>query len=228
MLLLSTKGTGPKPFFVLDIDSTLVSTHQRNQAILNKFIAQFGETWADDCAQIQRAQCQFGDYGYMTSLQRVGFSPRSDKVLPALRRFWEEKFFSNEYLHHDLPIEGATEWVHLLKKEQHDFVYLTARHKKTMWDGTLKTMASMGFPIDDGILFLKESLEDSDELYKTKTLTQLRERITSPEIWFVDNEPVVLHSILKDHPDVRLVWYESCHSGKMQPPQEAMVIQSFF
>lgn len=219
--------TDSDQFFVLDIDSTLVSTHQRNQAILFEFAHTYSKKFPEDSVSLLQAQCRQGDYGYLASLARIGFQPQHPETMTSLRTFWEKKFFSNDYLHHDMPFAGAVEWVHQLKQKGLKYIFLTARHKKTMWEGTLTTMASMGFPISAEILFLKEDLAESDELYKTKLMARLRHSLNHQEIWFLDNEPVVLHSIRKDHPDIRLAWFDSCHSGKMQPPPEAAVIRTF-
>ena len=43
----------------------------------------------------------------------------------------------------------------------------------------------------------------------------------------IDNEPVVLNRIRKDHPNVQLIFFESTHSGKEEPPADIITINEF-
>ena len=225
--LATLKNPQPDHFFILDIDSTLLTTHQRNQAILDQFIMDNKEHFQEDCNNLAKAQCQLGDYGYHSALERIDFKEVNSGSLQALQDFWNTFFFSNDYLHNDVPTPGAVEWVQSLNNKNISFIYLTARHKETMWDGTLSSLQKMGFPISENNLFLKEDLSDSDDGYKSKTLEKILKQESDKEIIFVDNEPVVLNRVLKDFPSIRLVWFESTHSGKMEPPQEALRIDNF-
>ncbi len=214
-------------FFILDIDSTLVTTHQRNQAILEDWIKAKRKQFSDDCSQLETAKCQFGDYGLVHALQRVEFKELNPGSKNDLENFWRTHFFSNKYLHSDVPVRGAVDWIQTLEELGVDFVYLTARHKPTMWEGTLSSLDAMGFPIDESLLFLKDNLEHSDEEYKTLLTGELIKNKKDQTLWFIDNEPVVLHRVSQDHPEVKLVWFESTHSGRMQPPEKALRINNF-
>lgn len=214
-------------FYVLDIDSTLLNTHHRNQAIVKKFSELQKHRHPEDCAGLALLDCQLGDYGYYTALERSGFKAKHPDFLKEFDSYWREQFFSNNFLHHDTPTPGALPWVQNLKTFDIDFVYLTARHKQHMWDGTIESMTNMGFPIKEDVLFLKENLKDSDENYKVSILGELLKDRKQEEIVFIDNEPVVLHRILEEYPKVQLVWFDSTHSGKMEPPEQALRIDSF-
>lgn len=213
--------------FILDIDSTLVTTYQRNQAILETFVNERAADFPEDCENLKIAQCQLGDYGYYTSLMRINFEPKDPSSLKALDQFWHEKFFSNEYLSSDKPTPGAVEWVQSLRDKNIGFIYLTARHSQSMWSGTLKSLEEMGFPINENILFLKKDLSDSDETYKSKILKSFLKKWRDHEAWLIDNEPVVLNKVAENHPEVKLLWFNSTHSGKMQPPPNALEVNSF-
>lgn len=214
-------------FFILDIDSTLLTTYQRNQAILDQFIFDNKTRFAQDCEKLVQAQCQLGDYGLKSSLERIQFQPTQPESLKSLEQYWRENFFTNHYLHKDIPVPGAVKWVQQLQEKNIQFIYLTARHKKSMWSGTLESLSHMGFPINENILFLKEDLNDSDELYKAKTLKKLNSNIPQENTIFIDNEPLVLHKVSEHFPNIQLVWFNSTHSGKMEPPQKALAIKNF-
>ena len=222
------KKPTPDQLFILDIDSTLVTTHQRNQSIIEAFILEFHNQFPEDCKALEKAECQLGDYGIESTLQRISFEEKNTGSLEALHAYWRENFFSGRHLHADQPTGGAVDWVQSLNKENIPFVYLTARHHGPMWTGTLKAMAEIQFPINTDNLFLKEDLSDSDETYKTKLISKLKEENPNKTLVLIDNEPVVLNRVAEDHPDVALVWFESCHSGRMQPPSKAQRIKDFY
>ncbi len=214
-------------FFVLDIDSTLVTTHQRNEAILKDWTTQFKDQFPQDCLTLQQGYCTFGDFGLKQALERVKFTEQNPGSAEHLQNFWREHFFSNGYLHADVATRGAVDWTQNLEELGVEFVYLTARHKEAMWDGTLSSLDKLGFPINEDILFLKETAHENDEIYKTQLMGQILEKWGGKNVWLIDNEPVVLHQIEKDHPNVNLVWFESTHSGKKKPPEKALRINDF-
>lgn len=221
------KNPSKQSFFVLDIDSTLVTTHQRNQRILFEWINHHSSEFPDDCTILRQAQTQFGDYGLKSALDRIQFKEQNPGASDSLNEFWRKNFFSNTYLSEDIAVRGAVHWTQNLEELGIEFIYLTARHKPTMWEGTLSSLDQLGFPIDESILFLKEDLSLSDEAYKASLLNEIIASKKGKDIWLIDNEPVVLHEVMKHHPTVNLVWFDSTHSGKMQPPPEALKINHF-
>ena len=88
-------------------------------------------------------------------------------------------------------------------------------------------MDKMGFPIDKEKLFLKEDLSLADEDYKSRLISKFVQLYPGLQMVLIDNEPVVLNKVAENHPQVGLVWFELTHSGKMEPPAQALPIQSF-
>lgn len=217
----------PNDFFILDIDSTLVTTHQRNQKILEDWIQENSSQFPEDCLTLKQAQCQFGDYGLKNAKERVNFTEQNPGSQDSLDSFWRKNFFSNDYLHSDVAMRGAVNWTQNLEERGVEFVYLTARHKNSMWEGTLSSLDALGFPISEETLFLKEDLDDSDAGYKTKLMARFVEKFGHKKMWFVENEPVVLHQMISDHPSVNLVYFDSTHSGRMEPPEGLLSISDF-
>lgn len=214
-------------FFILDIDSTLVTTHQRNQAIIDAFIEQNESQFPDETNQLKKAQCQLGDYGIETSLKRINFQSPNENFMETLMGYWRENFFANHFLTSDCPTQDAVQWVQKLRQANIPFVYLTARHKATMWEGTLSSLQALGFPIDESILFLKDDLSLKDDEYKSRLMQKLIDENQGKKLWLIDNEPVVLNKMLADHPEVGLIWFDSCHSGRMDPPDNVLTIKHF-
>ena len=222
------KNPSKSDVFILDIDSTLVTTHQRNQTILDAWVSQHKKEYREDCNQLQNSKCQFGDYGLRNLMTRINYQEITPGARKSLESFWRKNFFSNNFLHADVATRGAVNWVQDLEEKGIEFFYLTARHKSTMWEGTLSSLDEMGFPISPENLFLKEDLSVSDEDYKADTLTQILPRYKDRNLWLLDNEPVVLHKIINRVPEVNLIWFESTHSGKMEPPKGVPKINQFY
>ena len=214
-------------FVILDIDSTLLTTYQRNQVILEEFCKHFAADHPEQVELLRQAQCKLGDYGYYTSLERLDKKPNDPVFLSELETFWRKNFFSNNFLHADVPTEGAVDFVQQLESSKIPFAYLTGRFKKTMWEGTLKSLETLGFPINRNQLILKEDPKQADETYKSKSTSLLKNQFSQHQFWLIDNEPMILHEIIKDHSDVHLIWFDSCHSGKKQPPENVPAIKRF-
>jgi len=211
---------------ILDIDSTLLTTFQRNQAILEAFCEALSTDYPTDIAQLLKVRCQLGDYGLTTGLDRQGVTFSSDQVRHDLFEFWKRNFFSSSFLHCDQPVEGAVEFAQKLNKQNIPLMYLTARHWAPMFEGSQKSLLQLGFPLDASIpLVLKKDLSQSDAQYKSNVVKELLEKYR--KIVFIDNEPVVLQQIHRDHPSVELIWMDSTHSGKADPPEMARTIVNF-
>ncbi len=215
------KQISPQTLIVLDIDSTLVLTHKRNEAILRAFAK---DSLHPSRSIFEQAECFPFEYGYFQALERLG-GPLDESLKKEVTAFWRQHFFSNEYLKYDLPHDGALDFVEALERKHIPHVYLTGRPRPSMWDGTLQVLNDMGFPVTEGILHLKPHPSDVDELFKTQKMHELKKNFS--KVIFIDNEPKVLNQIDKDHPDIQLVFVDTCHSPNVFPPSSAIKIKDF-
>ncbi len=215
----------PKTLVVLDIDSTLVLTHKRNEAILRQFAKDSSHS---DRHLFKQTECNAFEYGYYQALQRLQVD-RKSPVAEELARYWRQHFFSNNYLHHDLLHDGALDFVEYLQRKWIPHVYLTGRPHPSMWEGTLSTLNQFGFVVDENKLFLKPQPQDIDEVFKSEKMAELKKAFAQEcsQIVFIDNEPRVLNQIDRDHPDIHLVFVDTCHSPNVIPPSTALKIKDF-
>ncbi len=214
----------PKTLFVLDIDSSLVLTHKRNEAILRHFAQSLLHKNPEMSEVLAKTECLPMEYGYFAALKRI--LPNIGKEDEAhLHAYWKEHFFSNDFLHYDIPHEGALEFVKLLDERQLPFVYLTGRPSNLMRPGTLHVMNNLGFPITDKILHMKPDHTHVDEGYKGDILKDIIKG--HDEVVFIDNEPRVLNLIDKLYPNVHLVFVDTCHSPNVTAPASALKIKNF-
>lgn len=215
----------PKTLVVLDIDSTLLLTHKRNQAVLRQFAE---DSMHSGSHLFKQAECHALEYGYQQALQRLQVD-RQSPLAEELARYWRQHFFSNNYLHHDLLHDGALDFVEHLQRKWIPHVYLTGRPHPLMWEGTLSSLNQFGFPVDEKKLFLKPHPQDIDEIFKSEKMTELKKVFSNEcsKIVFIDNEPRVLNQIDRDHPDIHLVFVDTCHSPNVIPPSSALKIKDF-
>lgn len=214
----------PQTLFVLDIDSSLVLTHKRNEAILRHYAQTLRHKHPELAERMSHLECRPMEYGYFAALERTlpGLSKTDTEELHA---YWREHFFSNDFLHYDIPHEGALEFVKLLEQKNLPYVYLTGRPSDRMRPGTLDVLAKFGFPITDKILHMKPNETFIDEGYKAEVLKDIIRGYNN--VIFIDNEPKVLNQVDKFYPQVDLVFVDTCHSPNVQAPASALAIRDF-
>jgi hypothetical protein len=211
----------PQTLVVLDIDSTLVQTHKRNEAILRNFAKDSSHSKS---SLFKQAECFPFEYGYFQALERLGITTE-DTLVAEVSAYWRKYFFSNDYLHHDIPHDGALEFVELLNTKWIPHVYLTGRPQPQMWEGTVRVLNGLGFPVREEILHLKPQASDIDEQFKSLKMAEIKK--TFSNVIFIDNEPKVLNKIDEDHPDIHLVFVDTCHSPNVVPPASSLKIKDF-
>lgn len=211
----------PQTLIVLDIDSTLVQTHKRNEAILRRFAKDSSHSLSH---LFEQAECFPFEYGYMQALHRLGVF-ENEELKQLVTQYWRTHFFSNDYLYCDIPHDGAQDFVAWLNQKCIPHVYLTGRPRPLMWEGTLKTLQALQFSVTSENLHLKPQTHDVDEIFKTQKMAELKKNFSN--VIFIDNEPKVLNQIDRDHPDIQLVFVDTCHSPNVVPPTSAFKIKDF-
>ncbi len=210
---------------ILDIDSTLLYTYKRNEAILKKFAQDRISQFPDFCRTLSQVDCRRGEYGYGDALKRLLLDKAEASILDNLHSYWREAFFSNDFLTHDIPHEGAVQFVQHLSHTQIPFVYLTGRPRELMSPGSLQSLLQFGFPASQGILFMKPQPKDIDEEFKSKKIKELKQ--LKSRTWLIDNEPKILHKIAADHPEVHLIFVDTCHSPNVVAPEGLLTLKDF-
>ncbi len=219
-----------KTCLVFDLDSTLFDVSPRLQRILDDF-AQHPEhqtKFPEEMKFFPEMKTHRKDWGIKNALMRSGLQTASFEFQESVRRFWRENFFSNEYLEHDIPYEGAVEYVQKIESLGSEIVYLTGRDIQRMGEGSRRVLKKWNFPLDDqrSTLVLKPQKGMDDALFKRDWFVQFpREKYE--KIWFFENEPVNVNLIHQSLPDIEIVFFESTHAGKEQPPGHLPKIWDF-
>lgn len=191
---------------VFDLDSTLFNVSTRTQRI----IAEFAEI--NNINDLRNVEVLAADWGIKEAVIRAGIHPEHHpEVLKNLRDYWFQHFFSNDYLHYDVPYPGATAFVLELAAVPVEIVYLTGRDQHRMAQGTKDVLLKWGFPCNDDQLILKPHRSMDDESYKRDWFNSF-DRSKYQKIYFFENEPVNVNAVLNTYTDIEVVYLDTTHS----------------
>ena len=207
---------------VFDLDSTLFNVSTRSQKILHEFAETHGH------GSLLGIEVLPQDWGIKEALFRAGYTIEKDiELLKLIRDFWSERFFTNEYLHYDVPYVGAITFVQEMAKAGCEIQYLTGRDYARMQKGSLEVLKKWGFPLaQDSDLHMKPEKNQDDELFKLEWFKQLDMSVYN-KIYFFENEPININAVLGLNTDVHMVYLDTTHSRKQQVPSTLFTIKDY-
>ncbi|MCB0370896.1 MAG: HAD family hydrolase [Bdellovibrionales bacterium] len=216
-----------KPLVVFDLDSTLFDVSPRLEKVLmdisltKDFINRFPEV----NSYFRNIKTLRNDWGFIKVLRRAGVDHDHFELFDYVRQEWIKLFFSNEYIHYDIPYEGASFFVRQLHEAGVNIAYLTGRDVARMEIGSREVLKKWDFPLDEPKveLVLKPHKEMDDAKFKSDWFKMLNQSNFS-KIYLFENEPVNINLIQKEVPEIELVFFDSTHSGKEPPPSEIATI----
>lgn len=215
---------------VFDLDSTLFDVSPRLLKILHDFAAleDSRKKYPEACEIMKTVETRRSDWGIKQALIRAGLDHHHPEFHLDLKNFWEQSFFSNQYLQYDIPYDGAVEFVNKLQEGGVEIAYLTGRDIHRMGTGTGEILRKWGFPLGDSQsqLVLKPQKGMDDARFKSDWFFAIPEN-KYEKIWFFENEPVNIHLIRQEHPHVDIVFFESTHSGKAEIPADLPYLINF-
>ncbi len=202
-------ATALRPIVIFDLDSTLFHTAQRNFQILIEFVAHHGQGREDLQRATELLARDGTGWNIVDDVKARGVTDPG--VLGAMRMYWRDRFFTNEYLRHDQPVEGSPEFVRACHDRGALCYYLTGRDAPNMRAGTEESLRRHGFPMDHRThLHMKGSFEDDDFTFKQGTLLELRK--LGEVVGVFENEPTNANLLHRSFPDAIAVFLETIHS----------------
>ncbi|MGZ3769663.1 MAG: HAD family hydrolase [Bdellovibrio sp.] len=219
-----------KSLVVFDLDSTLFDVSTRLEKILLDFAASpiNQKKFPEQVALFKNIKAFRSDWGITGALQRAGLDGHHADFQEAVKAYWQKSFFSNHYLQFDNPYEGALEFVKAVDKAGADIAYLTGRDVARMGEGTVDILQQWGFPLHENAkLVLKPHLSMDDAQFKTDWFVEADKNNDYKKIYFFENEPVNLHHLAQQCPHVEMIFFESTHAGKAEPPEDIPRIMNF-
>lgn len=206
---------------VFDLDSTLFNVSTRTQTILSEFAE------LHQIEKLKNVEVKQEDWGIKEALLRAGYTLETDlEMLKTLRDFWSERFFSNEYLHYDVPYLGAVSFVQALEDAGCEIKYLTGRDYARMHKGTVEVLNKWGFPLKENSLFLKPEKTQDDELFKHDWFRDFDMK-PFKKIYFFENEPINVNAIIGSYPEIEVVFLDTTHARKQEVTAEIQKIKHF-
>ncbi len=220
---------GQKSLVVFDLDSTLFDVSPRLERILLDFAAAplNQKLFPEQVALLKNIKTLRSDWGIKGALERAGLDGHHADFQEAIKDYWQKSFFSNHYLQFDSPYEGALEFVASVESVGAEIAYLTGRDVERMGVGSEEIMRRWGFPLNEkALLVLKPHRSMDDAQFKTDWFIEADKKGYS-KIYFFENEPVNLHHLAQFCPHVEMIFFESTHAGKAEPPEALPRIMNF-
>ena len=215
------------PLIIFDLDSTLFDVAPRLEKVLTDIGLEpvMQEKFPNAVPHFKNIKTERQDWGFVEVLQRAGVEHDNHDLFKTVRQLWIEKFFSNEYIHFDVPYQGSVEFVRKIEQLNVPIVYLTGRDVKRMERGSREVLLKWDFPLDDksSRLVLKPDREMDDALFKRDWIHDYINNNKTP-VFLFENEPVNINLIAKELPEVELVFFDSTHSRKETPPEEVFTL----
>jgi hypothetical protein len=216
--LLQARSSSHRIACVFDMDSTLFCVSTRTQAILRELALEesFRSQFEEVSEHLKDVKVLPSDWGLKHALKRLNLE-FPEKAMNAIRAFWREHFFSSAYLVHDILYEGSAEFIRMCEELQCEIFYLTGRSDRLMRRGSLDQLKRYDFPLKrPEHLIMKTEDEQNDEDFKLNRMRALAEDFE--EVYFFENEPVIVDSIRKELPQVKIIFMDSTHSSRMPTP----------
>jgi hypothetical protein len=206
---------------VFDLDSTLFSTRPRNLAILREFAQAHPEVpgLVDAVSEIVADDFRW-DVTAPLRARGVGGEP----LFVNLKRYWLDRFFTDEYVMYDTPMLGSVEYVRAVHDKGAFVYYLTGRHVGGMEVGTVRALVQHGYPMFRGrtTLHLKPNFHLADKPYKDMALADLRSHHGEVVATF-ENEPGNANMFHGAFPDGLHFLLLTEHSPDAEAPDAALI-----
>ena len=201
---------------VFDLDSTLYDLTDRKQQILLSYLSkpEYQSKFATECAQLANVQVYKNEFGINEALARVGLSQKTHPdFYKDVYTYWEYYFFHNDFVKFDRTLPGAVDYVRKVASLGAYIIYLTGRDEPRMLKGTLESLESSGFPLNNKNIevCLKPHSSVSDHQFKLDFMKELSQKFK--EVWLFENEPVNINLIEKHCPATNFVFIDTNHSG---------------
>ena len=213
-ILRQIEGASFPKLCVFDLDSTLICVKGRTKKILQSVAhyPRFQHICSPYIEHFKKAEFDEKAYSLKSILQNMGVSLNFD-CYKEVFLYWTLHFFSNKYLEHDKLYKGVKDFLFKVQKSGSDIMYLTGRSFSLMGTGTFSQIQKWKLPLEKrNHLIMKPNTFTEDAYYKVKQLEELSK--TYSNIWFFENEPVIINFVNKLLPHISIVFVNTAHSGR--------------
>jgi hypothetical protein len=199
----------PVPVVVFDLDGTLMDNRPRTATILRELSTELHREAHSAAELLAATQAENLAYLLTESLQRLGVE--HPELVARAEAYWKTRFFSDDYLKHDVAIAGSVELARACYAAGATLVYFTGRDLPLMSLGSFQSLRDLGFPI--GVvgteLVCKPHASIPDEAFKREEGPKMA-RIGKVIAAF-DNEPGNCNAFTEMCPDADVVFVDTQH-----------------
>ncbi len=199
----------PVPVVVFDLDGTIMDNRPRTVTILKELAAELAAEAHSAAEKLAAANAETLAYLLGDTLQRLGVE--HPEVVARAEAFWKTRFFSDDYLKHDVAVPGSLDLAKACYEAGATLVYFTGRDLPLMSLGSFGSLRDLGFPI--GVvgteLVCKPHFHIPDEAFKREEGPKIA-RIGKVVAAF-DNEPGNCNAFLEMCPDAEVVFVDTQH-----------------
>lgn len=199
----------PIPVVVFDLDGTIMDNRPRTTIILQELAAELRRESHTAAEMLAAARSETLAYLLTESLERLGIE--HPELVERASTFWKERFFTDDYLKHDIAVPGSVELAKACYEAGATIVYFTGRDLPLMALGSFQSLRDLGFPI--GVvgteLVCKPDARIPDERFKRDEGPKIA-RIGRVVAAF-DNEPGNCNAFLEMSPDADVVFVDTQH-----------------
>ncbi len=210
----------PSPVVVFDLDGTLMDNRPRTLAILQELALELREEAHAHSEAIAAAKAESLAYLLTDTLRKLGLE--HPELAKRAEAFWKTRFFSDDYLKHDIALDGSVDFARACYAAGASLVYFTGRDFPMMGMGSFQSIRDLGFPI--GVvgteLVCKPDASIPDELFKRNEGPKLA-RVGHVVAAF-DNEPGNCNAFREMNPEADVVFVDTQHLPGA-PPLESKV-----
>ncbi|MBX3217369.1 MAG: HAD family hydrolase [Labilithrix sp.] len=208
----------PVPVVVFDLDGTIMDNRPRTEVILRELAAELRREAHSAAEILAAARAEELAYLLTDSLQRLGVE--HPELVSRAETYWKTRFFSDDYLKHDVAVPGSVELARACYDAGATIVYFTGRDLPFMSLGSFQSLRDLGFPI--GVvgteLVCKPDAKIPDEAFKREEGPKIR-RIGEVIAAF-DNEPGNCNAFLEMCPTADVVFVDTQHLPGAPPLAE--------
>ncbi len=214
---------GALPIVLFDLDSTLFETGSRNLRILREF----AEVHGGDHPALGDVVASLGadDMGWNVHECLASRGVTDAALLEALKAFWFERFFTNDYVLEDEPAPGAVDYVNHCHQAGAMIYYLSGRHVGGMETGTVQALTNRGFPFWRGrcAIHLKPSFDMADRAFKDEAVADIRS-YKGRVVASFENEPGNANLFLRAFPSALHYLLDTVTAPEPETPADEIVV----
>lgn len=214
------------PVVVFDLDGTLMDNRPRTAAILNELARELHAEAHSAAETLASARAEELAYLLSDSLRRLGLS--HPELVTRAEAFWRERFFSDDYLKHDVALPGAVDFARACYDAGAVLVYFTGRDLPLMGLGSFQSLRDLGFPIGvvGAELVCKPDAKIPDEAFKRMEGPKLA-RVGRVVAAF-DNEPGNCNVFVDVAPSADVVFVDTQHLPGAPPLHKSVQVVDDF